>query len=25
MNIYGNLMPGAQKEAAKKMDELFNA
>jgi integrase len=25
MDIYGHLMPGAQKEAAKKMDGLFNA
>ena len=25
MNIYGHLMPGAQQEAAKKMDKLFNA
>ena len=24
MDIYGHLMPGAQKEAAKKMDKLFN-
>jgi integrase len=25
MDIYGHLMPGAQQEAAKKMDKLFNA
>ena len=24
MNIYGHLMPGAQKEAAKKLDKLFD-
>jgi hypothetical protein len=24
MNIYGHLIPGAQKEAAKKLDKLFD-